>query len=382
MALTNRYVNNAGSGLADGTSEANAMSFATFTDYMVTGGSFTAAAGDVFLLKLDGTYSRTTTTDAWVNGGTVTSPVVVRGYSSSITDGYQGRDSVGELVTTNMPVITYTTGRLNVTGTFIVIENLNVSSANSGYTISMAANSVIKSCKATNSSTNANVGGISCSYAIDCDAVLSGASGGGVNAGILATTGYALANRITTGATTSPGIQLAGGSRQSYAIGNVVHSSGGIGVSIPATSTTGIILFNTLVGCAGDGIDIVTGNTNLHTIVGNMITDNGGFGIDMVSASNAGFLAYNRTRDNTSGAINSGTDWAAATTYAHVTTDTGGGTTDYVDPTTDDYRLIAASPATSAAILPKMSIGALQRDQTGGSSGAGIPANLLGGILQ
>jgi hypothetical protein len=105
----------------------------------------------------------------------------------------------------------------------------------------------------------------------------------------------------------------------------------------------------------------------LQCIVNNMITDNGGYGIDGVEAAKAVFAAYNRTRDNTSGADNLATDWLAATKYGHVTTDTGGASTDYTNSGSNDYTLISASPAKGVGIWPYRDIGALQRQESGGS---------------
>ena len=370
MALTTRYVTNAGAGAADGTSLANAMSYATFTDYMVTGGSFTASPGDVFLL-CGVSQSRTTTTDTWVNGGNATSPVVIRGCDSSGNTAYAGRtNGNGALITTNFASITYTTGRLNITGTFIIVESLNVTSAASAATLTNGTDSAIRSCRVTNSSTNAAAVGINSAVArgvvFDCDIELTGASGGGhaLNAGNNSV--RVIGNRIKGG----PAIGVIA-TFSSIIIANTIFVSTGIGISMSSTTGAPTILFNTIVGGGSDGINIITGTTVLQCIVGNMITDNTGDGIDMVSTSNAAFAAYNRTRDNANGYANAG-DWLTATKYGDVTTDTGGAPTDYVDAGTNDYRLIAASPATSAGIPAYASIGALQRDQT--TSGGGTHA--------
>ncbi len=367
MALTNRYVTDSGAGAADGTSLANAMSFSRFIDYMVTGGSYTATAGDVFLL-CGISQSRTTTTDAFVNGGNATSPVVIRGCDSSGNTAYAGRtNGNGPLVTTNFPTITYTTGRLNITGTFIIVESLNITSAASAATLTNGTDSAIRSCRVTNSSTNASAVGINSAVArgvvFDCDVELTGGSGGGhaVNAGNNSV--RIIGNRIKGG----PAIGVLA-NFSSIIIANTIFASTGIGISMSSTTGAPTILFNTIVGGGSDGINIITGNTVLQCIVGNMITDNTGDGIDMVSTSNAAFAAYNRTRDNANGYANAG-DWLTATKYGDVTTDTGGASTDYTDSGANDYSLIAASPATSAGIPAYASIGALQRDQT--SSGGG-----------
>ena len=370
-AITERYVTSAGAGAADGTSEANAMSYATFKDYMETAGSFTAAAGDRFNLKGSFTIGAT---DSWVNGGSATSPVIVRGYASSITDGYQGRtNDNGALVTTNFATLTYSsTFRLNNTGAFwVILENLNIIGTVSNPVVSFPADCAIVRCRIENSSTNTASAGVnlaSRNVLFDSDVVLTGASGGAtgyaVNAGGASCRTVGCRIKVTN---TAPAIIAVS---SALVAKNTIFGSGGIGITMNSTTGAPHLLDNTIVGCTGDGIDVITGTTVLQFIAGNMITDQTGVGIDMVSAANAGFMAYNRLRDN-SASINSGTDWVAATSYGHQDTGTTGTTaTDYVDYAGNDFRLVPTSPATSANLPAKGSIGALQRDQTssGGAS--------------
>lgn len=366
MALTDLYVSDAGAGAHDGTTAGNAFSFTEMVADINLGGK----AGNRYnVIKGAGAIARTTTTDTISGSGTATSPVIIRGYTTTITDGYQGRTAGAGLVTTNMPSITYTTGRMNMTGTFIILEALNISGAPSAAVVTLAGDSVAKSCAIVNSSTNAAASGINTAgnrtIFFDCDATLTGASGGNYALGMQGNGAKAIANRVKGGP--NMGILC---NATSVVILNTVYVSAGPVISMNSTGGGPLIAFNTVVGGTGDGIDIVTGTTGLQCIIGNMLTDNGGYGLDMVSAANAAFVAYNRTRDNTSGAINSGTDWVAATSYGNVTTDTGGAETDYTDSGSNDYRLIAASPATSAAQPASASIGALQRDQTSAGSTA------------
>lgn len=367
MALTTRWVTQAGAGAADGTSEANAMSAATFIDYITAAGSVNAAPGDVFNV-IGNLNAFTATSHTLAPVGTATSPIVIRGVVSGGASAYAGRTSGnGPLITTNFPQWSYTTGRLTMAA-FWVIENINFSSVNTGNAVSLAADSVLKSCVVANSSTGASavaVGSTTRGTVIDCDVSLTGASGGQV--AILSTFASSVVDscRVTVTSSTAVGIQC---QSSAVLIFNTIYGCGGVGISMNGTSGTPYIRSNTIVGCAGNGINIITGATVLQRIVGNMLTDNGGYGIDGVSAANAIFAAYNRTRDNTSGATNLATDWISATCYAHVTTDTGGASTDYTASGSGDYSLIAASPATSAGLPGYASIGALQRSQTGGST--------------
>lgn len=365
-AITERYVNNAGSGSADGTSEANAMSFATFTDYMSTGGSFTAAAGDRFNIK--GTItSRTTTADVWINVGTITSPIIIRGYNSTIGDltSLARTNGNGPLVTTNYPSITYTTGGITISGNFIIVEALNITSANVGSgvgTVKLNGTDLyMKRCSITNSGTNANSTGVTLAAArdavIDCDVSLTGASGGTAAIAISSATvtSRVIGCRVKGGP--SVGISASG---TSVIAKNTIYASTGIGVSLSGGSSNScVVLDNTIVGGGADGINLLTGTTATQILIGNIITDNTGDGIDMVSTANAAYASNNRTRDNATAYNNAG-DWLTATKYNDVTTDTGGPETDYVNSAGNDYNLIWGSPARGAGNPLYADIGALQ----------------------
>ncbi len=364
--FTDRYVTSAGAGSADGTSEANAMSFATFKDYMEVGGSFTAAAGDRFNIK--GNQSRTTTSDTFVNGGTATSPVIIRGYGTAIGDGYQGRanNGTGALVTSNMPNISYTTGLMNLTGSFIILESVQITGTRSGVILSLAtgADCGIVRCLVSENSTN---GSAACctlnqarAFAFDCDMELVAASGG-LEALLMPGSGSrAMACRIT--GKTAPAI-IASNTSQ---ILNCILYNSTIGISVTSTTAAMLIAGCTITGNSGDGIDVITATTVTQTYANNIITDNGGYGIDFNNAATAPFLYSNRTRDNALGAYNLATDWVAATNYGAVTTDTGGAETDYTNAGSLDYRLISTSPAKGAGLPPSMSMGAYQ--SAGGGS--------------
>lgn len=364
MAITERYVSSTGvDTYANSTNPLTPMSWAT----MVAN----AAAGDRINVKSDGTYSRTTTTDALANNGTTTSPIIIRGYNSVIGDGYLGRtNGNGNLITTNMPLISYTTGRFNTTGTFVILESLNFSGNPSNPLVAVPSDSAARSCKAVNASTNAAAVAFSVgsrSILFDSDAELSGGSGGGSAVSCGSAAGCRIfANRIKGG----PATGITGGTATPFICGNTIFESAGPNIAVTNTAGALVVVFNTVVSGTGDGIDVVANSTVSHFIAGNMITDNGGIGVDMNTAAGAAFLAYDRTRDNVGGATNLGTDWIGATSYGNVTTDTGGPSTDYVDSASDDFRLIAASPATSAGLPEEASIGALQRDQTEAASGA------------
>lgn len=365
--ITEKYVSSAGAGAHDGTSEADAYSWAEAVAAIVAAGAG-GSAGNRYNCKADATYTRTTTTDTISGGGTSTAPLIFRGYNSTIGDGYLGRDTVGALITTNMPLLSYTTGRPDITATWVIWETMNLTSARSGSAIGFGADTLAVRSVCTNSSTNAaaftfglNTRGI----LFDCDVLMTGASGGIGGLSLVTVAAKIFCCRFSA-VSVIPCITMT--SAAPVIAFNTFHSSGQA-IATTNTAAAPAIFNNTIVSNSGNGIDILTGTTGLQCIWGNMITDNGAFGIDLNNAAVAAFIAYNRTRDNTSGAIDPATDWATATLYGQVTTDTGAATTDYVDPSNDNYNLIAASPGTSASLPASASMGALQRSQTGSGGG-------------
>jgi hypothetical protein len=321
MAITERYVTTTGAGANDGTDEANAYTFAQ----MLTAIGAGSAAGF--------------------------------------------RYSNGALITTNMPEITYTTGRWNGAGAdFWIYESLNFTAAAANNAVTLGSSGVMFNCNVVNNNTNASTGGILTSTAnniiANCDVALTAGSGG--DSAIFASGNPRIIGcRIDGGPT--DGIETGS---SLIAVGNVIYSSGGHGIEVTATGSIITLISNTIVSCTGNGVEIPSGSTVLGCYVNNMVTDNGGFGFDFNATTVASFLAYNRTRDNSGGAIGSAGDWATATTYNHVTTDTGGGETDYTDAGSNDYTLISASPAKGVGHFAFLDIGALQRQETGGGGGS------------
>jgi hypothetical protein len=375
MALTEKYVSALAAGGGDGSS-GNPWTWAEMvTDFG------TSAAGTRYNIKADGTYSRTTTADALATAsGSATSPKILRGYSSVIGDGYQGRtNSNGPLVTTNMPVITYTTGSLTASANFVIIEALNISGARNGATLILSGTDCFAHwCKMSNAAAGSS--GITCTTSgsrcgiIDCDLALSNGGNAGstaINVSAGAGPRY-IANRITS---TAAGILLSG-IVSSLVANNTIYGCAGIGISATGTGGSGVILGNTVVGGTTDGIDIVAGQTGTWVIGNNCITDNGGYGIDLNNANVGVYEFNNRYRDNTSGTVNLGTDWTTATNFGVVTS--GSGTSDYVNSGSNDYRLIPTSPATSAALPLSASMGALQRVQNAPIAGATVVGSSVG----
>lgn len=131
MAWTERYVSVTGGGLFDGTSAANAFTWALML-------AATENRQSKRYNIISGTYARTTSSDVFtVTGGapTAAAPMWLRGYGTVIGDlDANGRTGgTGALVTTGFPAITYTTGNLT-TPNYTIQTCLDISGTTSGST--------------------------------------------------------------------------------------------------------------------------------------------------------------------------------------------------------------------------------------------------------
>jgi hypothetical protein len=336
-------------------------------------GSATANQGAVaqnLICVKSGNYSLTSTTETFAATGTVTSPIRICGYAStrptvSTHGDYDlGRtNSNGPLVTTNYPTISYTTGNVVVSGSFIIIEGLSITSANvsanTGTLKLSGTDTFVKRCSVSNTGNSGNAIGIVmvtgarlCLIDNDISTTNATATGAGVNAQVSSV--RIIGNRITS----SKGAGFSTNSTTHVILFNTRYASSGNGISL-ATATGGghVIMGNTIVSNGGDGINLVTGTTSTNIFIDNMITDNTGDGIDMVSTANAAFVANNRFRDNANTYNNAG-DWITATKYNDVTS--GAGTSDYVNAAGNDYNLKWSSPGRGAGSPLYADIGALQ----------------------
>ena len=139
------------------------------------------AAGQVALVS--GPISRGSNLDAFTNNGTASNPIGIRGVLS--TDGdleSNGRTQGGSLVTTNFPVITYTTGALNVPQ-YSICEFLSVAGATTGGVINASASvaPVFRRCSFANTHASSASAAIMSAVTndmtfVDCDLAISSSS--------------------------------------------------------------------------------------------------------------------------------------------------------------------------------------------------------------
>lgn len=370
MAITEYYVSAAGGGAHDGTSEANAWTLSeaiTANNALGAGG----AAGRRYNIK--GAHTARGATDTISVGGTATSPAIWRGYNSTIGDLDTGtRDAYGVLDTTNFPDIAYNSGfRLAVSGTYIVVANIDMSHnvSGAGFYVS-GADCAVYNCRCVTTSTNAAATGAysdsSQGMWTNCD-FASAASGGSCafGAGIV---GFFHGCRATSPGAT--GFLVSQNSAFTFT-SCTAYGCGSHGFAAGHASSFLRMFHCTSQGNTGNGADILSTNTRIHFIEGCSLTDNGGYAIDLNGGA-AGArvrLAGNRYRDNTSGTLDATYDDTIATDFRAITTDAGGASTDYVDAATNkDFRLISTAAGYRQGFAYNANIGACG-DNVAASSG-------------
>jgi len=365
MAITERYVSSSGTDTyANSTSASTPMSLST----AVTN----ATAGDRINIKADGTYTRTAT-DTMAGAGTTTSPLIWRGYTTTIGDATVGRSADGTLNTANMPLIAYNADfQMTQTGANQIFEALNITGNIAGNLLNIGTSGGhCINCKVSNTSTGGSIAirlqGTNRTAAINCDASL-GASGGNSAIRIDTATGAVIGCRAT--AIGAIGISVQGGQ---VVAGNTVFSCGGDGIQWAASAGT-FIIANTVYGCTGDAFDINASNTASVFLIGNRFTDNTGKGLNRNSATCAITQCFNRFVNN---ATNDASDWIDGTAQRNVTTAAAAGA-DYTSAAGANFSLVAAAAGTSGSFSHLNDIGANGTPVVTGGGGAASFA-VLGG---
>lgn len=352
MSITERYVT-ADSDGGDG-SVGNPWTLAeAFTN---------AVAGDRVNVKA-GAYA--CNNNGPTNSGSSTSPIIFRGYSSTIGDGYQGRtNGNGALVATNLPVLTYASTQRYLGTNWIILESLKILGTRSGGVVLPGAQHSCVRCIIENDSTNAAAAAVYADGAgcilLDCDFALTGGSGGSAAVSLAATYARVAACRINGG----PAVGILSASGAEF-IDNTIWSTGKC-INLTATGTTSTVWGNTLSpksGSAADAITYVSSMTSAQLLGNNLIVDAGAYGINGSNAAN-GIVAYrNRLDRNATADTYLATDWLAATSYNHSTTDATQAN-EFENAASADFRLKSTSPAIGVGGPAYRSIGALQLNST------------------
>lgn len=365
MAFTEKYVSSSASGSGTG-GVGDPYTFSQMTTLIA---SATSQAGIRYNIKADGTYTRSTGDGMeGGSGGTSTAPCVMRGYKTTIGDGYLGRDSVGALITTNMPLITYNPNP----GWFkppqyTVVESLHLQGYVDGDLMTLSTSNAVIGCRVNFNGSNAigtaaRFGGDNAvAFESDFLITVTGSTGNVVNntAGGLRLDSC----RIISTATGAGGFHC---DISPNVYGCLFKGSGGpYGIMGDNSNRQPAIRNCTIAGWV-DGIKLTTATSYASWFSGNMITDCSGYAIN-VPAAWCGIIGPNRVRDCTSGSLPATTsEWTGAgRIIALVTTDTGGPETDYTDASTNDYSLISASPGKEVNIPKFADMGAYQRKESG-----------------
>lgn len=122
MSWTERYVRSDAAGSGDGTTNTNSGANGAWT---LAEGITNEAAG-MRINVLAGTYANTSTSRAFAAAGTTTAGIWWRGFKTSIGDQDTNRAAVAG---TDIPLFTFTTGQMQVSGAFHIFSNLAVTSA-------------------------------------------------------------------------------------------------------------------------------------------------------------------------------------------------------------------------------------------------------------
>ena len=323
------------------------------------------APGFRFNIKNDGTYSLTTAATNLAVSGTSANYCYWRGYKTTITDGYQGRSSqTGNLVTTNMPTLLWTTGYLANQGRNCwSFENIQFESAKNGTTIQPGGFTILRNCTIKNTNNTADT-----PYAlyipdagtkvINCDCYLTASTGASAAIGIWGNGNVIVGGKITS---TALGVSYGtSGSQSTLTISNTLFYNCVVGIKeVYTTVTNGYSVFNcTFYNCTTSAIlraNIAsTANINIHDTI---ITDCGR-AIDSLyyGTGNVPIYTHNlRTRNNT----NANRGYDTTLDFNPITTDNG---TDFEDAANGDFRLKTGSPCIGAA-LNGGDLGAYQRPE-------------------
>jgi hypothetical protein len=365
MAITEKYVTPTGAGTKDGSSEANAMSWAELKTAMSAG---TAAAGDRYNIK-SGTYTISASDDTWTNDGAFSSPIWFRGYNNTPGDlDNQGHTAAGLLNTTNFPVISYTSlRRLNASGSsYCFWQNLKiVSSGVNNNLFASGTSNVIYRCSISQASTQAG-GTVSLSTGsvlYDCDLSQTAASGTGSVVSVSTNHCRVINCRILR--SPAHGITSGGGSVGHLIVsGCVIGYCAGDGINYTGTTAGTVIttIGNTLFSCGGNGISMGAVSFNSPVVaVNNIIINCGAVGIYSnyeSTAQNNGFAVVNRFRDNTTANIAGYDDWIGSTGWGAITTDSNA-TPGYAE---DFYKLASGTAQAGAAGTITLSSGSSSTD--------------------
>jgi len=352
MAITEKYV----SALASGGSGTIGDPWDLQTAYS------SAVAGNRLNVKNDGVYTINSTITP-TNVGSETSPIFIRGYNSTIGDGWGFRTNGGKLDTSNMPEI-----KCNVSsGTMIngsskgrwVYESIKFT-RNSGKAEEALRTTygIIINCSFEDINAITN---LYC-HTLNCDFYLSSTSAStpAINIDSSRNTLYECRISNSNGdGITSDGVHVA--------ISNcLIHDCSGRGIYFSSPNQLYYTNVNncTIANCVGAAIEFAIDSQDHRPLVAeyNMLTGCA-YPFRNLDTIRAQTVISHRNRIRcTNGNQNLNDDWYDAS--QDITIDSGGGDSqDYIDAANGDYRLRSNSPAVNQGSFDWNDIGAYQLPQ-------------------
>lgn len=345
MAYTERYVTSAASGGGDGSSG----------NPWTLGEAFSnAAGGDRVNIQSDGAYTTNSTDGRSTSAGTKTSPIVWRGYNSTIGDlDTVGRDTPANgshLITTNMPSITVNDAEFQP-GSYNIFMNLNFSTSINNQAIEQNASDFVTlyQCKVKHTASGDAIRVVRLdnqATLIQCDFETTQS-----NTDDMVSVDHAslvVACRFQGSDTAENTLSIATG----QVIGCLFIDGG---VAIRMEQMTGgfgansLIMNNTAYNIGGEFFQTPAQTQNSPVVlINNHVTDGARFYNNLNSSTADVYVTMvnNRTRDNT----NADVGVADSFVVGNITTDTGGAATDYTDVSSDDFSLISGAPGEDAGL--------------------------------
>ena len=284
MAFTEKYVSAAAGGSGDGLSAGNPFTWAQMITEIGAG-----SGGNKRYNVLEGTYSLSASSDCSGASLSPSAPVNIRGYKTTIGDGWLGRSNdSGPLITTNMPLISYASGFKCMFPNYVILESLQFTGTVNDYLVRTKEKSAIIGCKISNASTGSGaityqMGG-ECVVIFENDFTMTASTGGNWVLDCNNHNAKLDSNRIICNSTT-----VANGGiiteQRAIVFGNLIKG-GGFGVGLRfGSNREPWVRNNTIVGW-GRAIEM-QGVEGPHFVCGNMITGNTLYGIDMNSTNSS-----------------------------------------------------------------------------------------------
>lgn len=324
-----------------------------------------AVAGDIVLVKADGTYLPSARIDLDTNSGTDLNYIVFKGCASDGTDD----GTVSTISGANLPA---TTTLLYSNSDYMMFQNLRITSAtNYGFDGRALSGRVMwYNCRIDNCSNSGvlNVDGHTFYY---CEFDHNGSRGA------FAGTGFCWFNYCSFHDNGDDGVIMDDGCLLNHCL---IYDNAGEGVYLYNESSSTII--NCVIhGNTDNGIHAI--NSGGHMIMHNIIMNNGAYGINYGGSTLAktGYADYNCYYNNTSGATTLGSPLGSN----NLTEDpnfvsVADGAEDFTPQNTNLLKTFAFSTASGVGGTSYEYIGAIQPQ---GGSGGGLlrPPGMTGGIL-